>query len=362
MMLHILTFENYAWAFAGGLALFGAIALFALVAVYAERKVSAYIQDRLGPMETGPKGVFQTLADILKLLMKENIVPAAADKWMFTLAPIIVFLSVFAGFAVIPWTRDGMIAPINTGILFITAIISLEVMGLMMAGWGSNNKYAIIGALRAVAQMISYEIPAMLAILSAVIMTGTLNLNTISIQQSIYAHPDAWGGIFQWNIFQYPHLIFSFIIFFISTLAETNRAPFDIPEAESELVAGFHTEYSGFKFALFMLAEYAGMLLLSLIMTLVFLGGWNTPFPNIGLVELAYWTGGAPGTLAGILTGVFWLLSKSLTLVLIMMWIRWTFPRVRPDQLMQLCWKVLVPSSIALIIISSLWKLAEIYL
>jgi len=361
MTLYIVTLETWAWAFAGGMALFGGIALYALVAVYAERKISAFIQDRLGPMETGPKGAFQTLADILKLLMKENIVPTAADSFLFTLAPVIVFLSVFAGFAVIPWTQDGMIAPINAGLLFITAVISLEVMGIMMAGWGSNNKYSIIGALRAVAQMISYEIPAMLAILSVVILTGTLNLNTISLQQGIYYNPAGWGGFLQWNIIQYPHLILSFIIFFISTLAETNRAPFDIPEAESELVAGFHTEYSGFKFAMFMLAEYAGMLLLSLVMTLLFLGGWNTPFPNLGVVTLAYWTGGEPGTWLGIVSGAFWLLTKSLTLVMIMMWVRWTFPRVRPDQLMRLCWKVLVPIALALIIVSAVWKLIAVY-
>jgi len=359
IMLLIIT--EWYQALLSGAFMFAGIALYALIAVYAERKVAAFIQDRLGPMETGPKGMFQTAADILKLLLKEHIVPSAADKFLFALAPLMVFISVFAGFCAIPWMPGGMIAPLNTGILFIIAIISMEVFGILMAGWGSNNKYALLGSVRAVSQMVSYEIPSALALLSAIILCGTLDLNAISLAQGLYAEVPRGLGFLDWNIFRYPHLIFSFIIFFVSILAESNRAPFDIPEAESELVAGFHVEYSGFRFALFMLAEYAIMLLLSLIAVLVFLGGWNTPFPDLGFLQMGTWTSGTPGTLSGILWATFWLMSKSLFLVLTMMWVRWTFPRVRADQLMYICWKVLVPAGLALMGISSLWKLWEIY-
>lgn len=343
------------WGLIAGATLFGGIATYALGAVYAERKVSAFIQDRLGPMETGPKGLFQTVADILKLLMKENIVPAVADRFLFAIAPLVVFLSVFAGFSVIPFSEGLTAAPLNAGLIFLLAIISLEVPGILLAGWGSNNKYALMGAVRAVSQIISYEIPAALALLSAIILTGTLDLQVIGMQQ------DGSLGVLDWNVFRYPHLFLSFVLYFTTILAETNRAPFDLPEAESELIAGFHTEYSGFRFALFMLAEYANMLLLSMLGVLVFWGGWNSPLPDLGGMNLGTWTSGTPGSLSGWIWGAGWLLSKSLLLVLVMMWIRWTLPRVRPDQLMQICWKYLVPSGLVLMLISAIWQLVRIY-
>ena len=339
----------YLGLLAGGIA-FGGIATYALAGVYAERKVSAFIQDRLGPMETGPKGLFQTAADILKLLMKEHIVPSAADKILFAIAPLLVFLSVFAGFSAIPFAPGLVTAPLNAGLLFVLAIISIEVVGILMAGWGSNNKYALIGAVRSVSQIISYEIPAALALLSAIVMTGTLDLQIIGMQQ------DGEWGLLHWNAIRYPHLIPAFLIYFTAILAETNRAPFDLPEAESELIAGFHTEYSGFRFALLMLAEYANMLLLSILAVLVFFGAWHSPIPDIpGMPDLS-----GHSVLIWI-SGAGWLLGKSLFLVILMMWIRWTLPRVRPDQLMVICWKYLVPVGLGLIFISAIWQLVRIY-
>jgi NADH-quinone oxidoreductase subunit H len=340
---------SYVGLLAGALA-FGGIATYALAGVYAERKVSAFIQDRLGPMETGPKGLFQTAADILKLLMKEHIVPTAADKVLFAIAPILVFLSVFAGFSAIPFAAGLVTAPLNAGLLFVLAIISIEVVGILMAGWGSNNKYALIGAVRSVSQIISYEIPAALALLSAIVMTGSLDLQVIGLQQS-----GEWG-ILHWNAIRYPHLIPAFLIYFTAILAETNRAPFDLPEAESELIAGFHTEYSGFRFALFMLAEYANMLLLSFLAVIVFFGGWNSPLPHLPGIPTP-----AAGSVIAWIIGAAWLLLKSLMLVVGMMWIRWTLPRVRPDQLMVICWKYLVPIGLVLVGISATWKLVAVY-
>jgi NADH-quinone oxidoreductase subunit H len=339
----------YLGLLAGGIA-FGGIATYALAGVYAERKVSAFIQDRLGPMETGPKGLFQTAADILKLLMKEHIVPSAADKILFAIAPLLVFLSVFAGFSAIPFAPGLVTAPLNAGLLFVLAIISIEVVGILMAGWGSNNKYALIGAVRSVSQIISYEIPAALALLSAIVMTGTLDLQIIGMQQ------DGEWGLLHWNAIRYPHLIPAFLIYFTAILAETNRAPFDLPEAESELIAGFHTEYAGFRFALFMLAEYANMLLLSILAVLVFFGAWHSPIPDIpGMPDLS------ANSVWVWISGAAWLLSKSLFLVILMMWIRWTLPRVRPDQLTVICWKYLVPVGLLLVGVSAVWQLVVVY-
>jgi NADH-quinone oxidoreductase subunit H len=365
-------------------AMLGMIAAYALLAVYAERKVAAYIQDRMGPVEVGPWGLFQTAADILKLLQKERIVPAAADKSLFYCAPIIVYAAVFGGFVVVPFAPGFTISPISLGVLYTLAVVSIDVVGILMAGWGSNNKYALFGAFRSVAQIVAYEVPAGLAILAAVLIFGTLDLAEIAAYQSVgQGYQAFWGlfdagnigGIFSWTIFRYPHLILAFIIFFVAGLAQCNRAPFDIPEAESELVSGFHVEYSGFGFAVFFLAEYANMLLVSLVGATLFLGGWNTPLPNLWVIDnisnagsfellykgqFAYLTTGSPDSFSGFFWGVFWLLLKALLLVFVMMWIRWTLPRLRADQLMQLCWKVLTPVGLVLILISAIWKTAEI--
>lgn len=340
--------------------LFSFVAVFTLFGVYAERKVSAFIQDRLGPTEVGKYGTLQTLADILKLVQKELITPAAADKLLFILAPGIIFISVYMGFAALPWAPGLVPSKINLGLYYIFAIISMETLGILMAGWGSNNKYSILGAMRSAAQIISYEIPAGFAIIAVVMITQSLNMQTIGLQQGILSsEPTKFlgfydvsqtGGILAWNIFRAPHLIIAFVIYFIASLAEANRAPFDIPEAESELVSGFHTEYSGLRFALIFLAEYSMMFLVSMIGVILFLGAWNTPLPNIGSLQLANWT-------TGVVWGIFWVALKSLGLVGVQMWIRWTLPRLRVDQLMTLCWKVLTPLAFACMLISGIWRI-----
>jgi NADH-quinone oxidoreductase subunit H len=340
--------------------LFGFSALFALFGVYAERKVSAFIQDRLGPTETGKFGTLQTFADILKMLQKELIIPAAADKLLFIMAPAIIFIAVYLGFAALPWGPGLVPTKLNLGLYYIFAIISIETLGILMAGWGSNNKYSILGAMRSAAQIISYEIPAGFALVSVVMIAQTLNLQDIAAQQGILSSEkikfagfwdvSSTGGIFAWNIFRAPHLLIAFIIYFIASLAESNRAPFDIPEAESELVAGFHTEYTGLRFALVFLAEYSMMFLVSMVGVILFLGAWNTPLPNIGSLQLASWT-------TGTAWGILWIAVKTLTLVGIQMWIRWTLPRFRVDQLMALCWKVLTPLAFACMLISGIWRI-----
>jgi len=353
------------------------ILLYAVFILWAERKVAAFVQDRMGPMEVGFYGIGQSFADLLKLLQKEDIVPSAADKYLFKFAPIVIFTSIFAGFAALPISTDIIGAKVNVGVFYILAIISLDVVGLIMAGWGSGSKYPLFGALRAVAQIISYEIPLTLAVLCVVMIAQSINLQEISIQQGIWINTfnttssqnylvgikalgintTDIGGFLTWNIFRSPVLFFSFIIFFIASLAEANRAPFDIPEAESELVSGFHTEYSGFRFAILFLGEYAMMLLLCFLAAILFLGSWNTPFLNIGAVRLADWTSGAPGTIAGNCWGFFWLFSKALVLLFVQILARWTYPRLRVDQLMFLCWKVLIPASLILVFLCSGWRL-----
>ncbi|MBD1433801.1 NADH-quinone oxidoreductase subunit NuoH [Sphingobacterium sp. DN00404] len=341
-------------------AIFAFIAGFTLFAVYAERKIAGFVQDRLGPMETGKYGLIQTLADILKLLQKEFITPSAADRILFAAAPIVIFVAVFIGFSVVPWAPDFIPANTNTGLFFIMAVVSIDAIGILMAGWGSNNKYSLLGAIRAIAQMVSYELPVGLSLIAAVMITQTLNLNDIAYLQGI-ASPEQiyfmgfWdvtdiGGIFAWHIFQAPHLLIVYAIFFIASLAECNRAPFDIPEAESELIGGFHTEYGGIKFAFLFLAEYAMMFLVAILGVVIFLGGWNSPLPNIGSLRLADWT-------TGLGWGITWTLLKSLTIVGIQMWIRWTLPRFRADQLLTLCWKVLIPLAFVCLAISGLWRI-----
>jgi NADH-quinone oxidoreductase subunit H len=333
---------------------------FVVVAVYGERKISGFIQSRMGPMETGPIGLLQTVADLMKMLQKEDIIPRAADKKLFVLAPLVIFLAVFVGFSVLPLNNEVAGPGIYSGIFFLLAVISLDVIGILMAGWGSNNKFSLYGAMRSVAQIISYEIPMGLSILAVVMTCQSLDLQEITRQQGIYSTGNvyffgAWevsetGGIFAWNIFRNPFLIPVFLVFFISGLAESNRAPFDLPESESEIVGGYHTEYSGFRWGIFMLSEYGMMLLISFLSAFLFFGGWNTPLPNLGSVALANWTSGP-------FWGVFWLLSKTLLFVFVQMWVRWTFPRLRVDQLMSLSWKYLTPAALILVFITGIWRL-----
>ena len=357
----------------------GFLLIYTVFAVYAERKISAFIQDRYGPMEVGYYGLLQTVADLLKLIQKEDIVPLQADKKIFKPAPLIIFVAVFAGFAVLPLTSGFTGSGIQAGLFYLLAIVSLDVLGILMAGWGSNSKYALFGAMRSIAQIVSYEIPLTLSVVCVAMVSQSMSLQEIIFQQGVWIKemdPEAAnylfgikalgvettniGGFLTWNIFRVPIFLVAWLIFFIASLAECNRAPFDIPEAESELVAGFHVEYSGFRWAMVMLAEYGMMLLVAFLGAMLFLGGWNSPLPNIGSVALADWTSGTPGTWPGHIWGAFWLISKALLTVAVQIWIRWTYPRLRLDQLMNLSWKYLTPAAILLVFLSALWKMLMI--
>ncbi len=317
---------------------------YALVAILGEMKLSAWLQDRLGPMRTGPFGVLQPIADMLKLLQKEDTTPLLADKKLYNAAPFIVFMGSYMAFAALPFAAIYAGARINTGIFYMIAASGIVVVGLLMAGWGSNNKYSLFGSIRSVAQIISYEIPAGLALLSVVMVAGTMDMQTITkLQQGgiqnwfIFGGPKSlahFGGHYAWLLS--PLMIVAFILYVIASLAETNRVPFDIPEAESELVAGYHTEYSAMKFALFFLAEYANMFAVSAIASVLFFGGWNSPIP--GFLD-APWM------------GFIWFIGKAFTFVLIQIWIRWTLPRLRVDQLMYICWKVMIPFGMATVLL-----------
>lgn len=309
---------------------------YALAAVWVERKVAAHMQDRLGPMRTGGwHGWAQSFADILKLIQKEDIIPKAADRKLHYLAPYVVFIGSYAAFAAIPFSSAYIGSNLNIGLFYVVSVSAIVVVGLLMAGWSSNNKWSLLGALRSAAQIVSYEIPATLALLTVVMLAGTLSLQEINQQQT--------GWFWNWFVLKkFPFPFLAFVIYFVASLAETNRTPFDIPEAESELVAGYHTEYSGMKFALFFLSEYANMFAVSAIATTVFFGGWNSPFGDF---------------MSGPLWGLFWFLSKGMFFVLIQMWLRWTLPRLRVDQLMYVSWKVLTPWAFACVIAVGFWMM-----
>ncbi len=304
----------------------GIFAIAGLFLVLLERRVAAWFQLRIGPNRVGFQGLLQTMADALKLLSKELTGTVKADKFLYNLAPYFVIVSSLMALAVIPFTRDFHAFDINIGILFLIAISSIGVIGILLAGWGSNNKFALIGAMRSGVQTISYELSIGLSLLTMVLITETLQLSEI-----IEVQKNGWL-IVQGHI---PAII-AFMIFMIAGTAETNRAPFDMAEAESELGAGFHTEYSGMKFAYFFLAEFINMFIIAAIGTTVFFGGWLSPF---GITE------SIP------VLGVFWFLGKTLVLVFLMMWFRWTFPRLRVDQLLTLEWKYLLPMNLVNIVI-----------
>ena len=350
------------------------VLLFVVFGVWAERKIAGFMHDRVGPDEVGFKGLLQTIADGLKLLQKEQIIPNGADKAMFVAAPVVIFVAVFAAFATIPLAPQLVGAGMAIGAFYFMAIVSLDVLGFLMAGWASANKFSLYGAMRAVAQIISYEVPISLLVLSVVMISQSLDLQEIIMQQGILSTQVQYflglkalgwqlnevGGFLMWNIFRYPLLIPGLLAFFIASLAEANRAPFDIPEAESEIIAGFQTEYTGFRWSVLMLAEYAMMLLVAFFGTILFLGGWNTPLPNIGIAKLAIWTTGESGELSGYIWGIVWLYSKAFVWVFLQIWVRWTYPRLRVDQLMYLCWKVLTPFALILVLIAGVWRLLMI--
>ncbi len=308
------------------------VPLLPLVLVLAERKVAARFQNRVGPMRVGPWGTLQTLADGIKLIFKEDYIPPQGDKVLFMLAPYIIFACSFAVFAAIPFGQDILVSDFNIGIFYIMAISSVIVMGVIMAGWSSNSKWSLLGSLRSAAQIVSYEIPLGLSILTVIMLVGSLSMKDIVDSQN--------NGIFTWLIFRTPFTFIAFFIFFISSIAEVNRTPFDLPEAESEIVAGFHTEYSGMRFAFFFIAEYANMFAVSAIAVTLFLGGWEGVLPGYDFL------GGLPG-----------FVIKTLGLVFLMMWLRWTLPRLRVDQLMNLCWKYFIPISFFNILGTGIWGL-----
>jgi len=322
------------------LALFGFITVYAFVVIYMELKVSSFIQDKVGPMgqgvglHAGKWGVLQPVADALKLLTKEDIIPESADKPLFIMAPFMIFIGAFIGFIALPFGEYIIITDLNIGIFYILAVGSFSVIALILAGWASNNKWSLYGGMRSAAQIVSYEIPAGLSIVVVIMLSSTLSMQGIVKYQE--------GGIFNWIIFTNPFAFVAFFIYFISAMAETNRTPFDIPEAESELVGGFHTEYSGMRFAFFFLSEYANMFVVSGVAATGFLGGWQSPIP--GYFNTPLW-------------GIFWMLSKTMFLVFMMIWMRWTFPRLRVDQLMNVCWKVLLPISLVNIFGVGIWTL-----
>lgn len=292
--------------------------------VFFHRKIIGWIQGRIGPNQTGPWGLLQAIADVLKLLLKEDIIPKKADKALFILAPVIAFAPAFIVFAIIPFSETLTFADIGVGVLYYVAIASITTLGVIMGGWASNNKWALIGGMRSAAQMISYEIPLIMSMLGVVLLTGSINLNDIV---------EAQRGM--WNIF--PQFI-GFVVFFIASMAELNRSPFDLSEAESELIAGNLVEYSGFRFAFFMLAEYVYVYVMAALAATLFLGGWLAPF---GLTFIP---------------GIVWFILKMLLFAFTPFWFHATFPRIRVDQLMGFAWKVLLPLALFNILLTAVIK------
>ncbi len=305
-------------------AMFGATSLFVMFLVWMERKVSAHMQSRIGPNRVGPLGLLQTLADAIKLTIKEDVKPAHRDKIPYTIAPIVAFVATFMGLVVIPFDKGVVVQDLNVGLLYIVAITSFTVIAILTAGWSSNNRFALLGGFRSAAQIVSYEVPLVLSLVPIIMTAGTLSLNAIvEFQHSL----GMW--------FVVPQIV-GFLVFVTSATAEANRAPFDIPEAESELIGGFHTEYSGVKFAMFFLGEYIAIVVSSAVAVSVFLGGW-LPFPFMS---------GLP------VPGFVWFMLKLLAMIFLIMSFRWTFPRLRVDQLMDFGWKVLIPISIINILLT----------
>jgi NADH-quinone oxidoreductase subunit H len=328
-------------------AVMGVVMLTVMILTLAERKVLGWMQDRMGPMEVGPYGILQPIADGLKLFFKEDIVPAGANKFLFSLAPILALVPALIGFAVVPFGPDRtievfgiqvkpfVISDINIGILYILAFTSIGAYGIILGGWASNSKYSLLGGLRSAAQVISYELNVGLAIVGVLLLAGSLSLVKITEAQT--------GGFWHWFVFAppFPQLV-AFVVYVISSVAETNRVPFDLPEAESELVAGFFTEYSGMRFAFFFIAEYANMILVSCLAAILFLGGWNVPYPGTLLPEHIAWV-----------EGIVWFTLKVYFFLFLFFWLRATLPRLRYDQLMRFGWKVMLPIALGNIIVTS---------
>lgn len=308
-----------------GLLIIVGYALLAIVLIFMERKVCAYFQCRLGPMRVGPWGLLQVFADVLKMLIKEIFTVDKADKFLYFLAPFLVIIASIGTFSFLPWNNGAVVLDFNVGIFLLTAISSIGVLGIFLAGWGSNNKYSVISAMRGAVQMISYEMSLGLCLITAVILTGTMQISGIVDYQT---------GPWNWLIFKgHVPAIIAFITFLIAGNAEANRGPFDLAEAESELTAGYHTEYSGMGFGFYYLAEYLNLFVVSGIASTVFLGGWAPV--NIGIEAF--------DSVMNYIPGIVWFLGKTFVVVWLLMWIRWTFPRLRIDQILKLEWKYLMP-------------------
>jgi NADH-quinone oxidoreductase subunit H len=301
---------------------------FVTYAIYYERKVIGWMQLRIGPNRVGPFGLLQTVADIFKLLIKEDTIPRKADRLLFVIAPALAFIPAFSVLAVIPYTEKLYFADLNVGLLYYVALSGITTLGIVLGGWASNNKYALLGGMRSAAQMISYEVPLVISVTGVILLSGSLNLRDIVAAQD-------GGWFWNWNLF--PQII-GFVVFFIAAVSELNRTPFDLPEAESELVAGYHVEYSGFRFAFFMLAEYVYVYAIAALTTVLFLGGWHAPAPFLDVVP-----------------GIIWFLLKFAFVVFSLFWIRASFPRARVDQLMSLGWKVLLPVALLNVFLTALY-------
>lgn len=309
---------------------------------YFERKVIGYMQLRVGPNVTGPWGLIQPFADVFKLLLKEVVRPTLANKWLFFIGPMMALMPAFAVWVALPMSSEWVMSNLNAGLLYIMAVASLGVYGIVIAGWASNSKYAFLGGMRSSAQMISYEIAMGFCLVAVVMVSGSLNFQDIVAEQ---AHGIAGGSIFSWN---WLALFPLFIIYLISGVAETNRAPFDMAEGESEIAGGFHVEYSGFAFALFFLAEYINMIVISALVSILFLGGWLSPFP-------ASW--GFIGAESAI-----WMFIKMAVILYFFLWLRATFPRYRYDQIMRLGWKIFIPATLVCVIVLAFWMITPLSL
>ncbi|MDY6247871.1 MAG: NADH-quinone oxidoreductase subunit NuoH [Prevotella sp.] len=311
-----------------GVIILTAYALLAIALIFMERKVCAYFQCRLGPMRVGPWGIFQVFADVLKMLIKEIFFVDKADKFLYALAPFLVLVASVGTFSFLPWNKGAGVLDFNVGLFLITAISSIGVVGVFLAGWGSNNKYSVVSAMRAAVQMISYEMSLCLCLITAVIMIGSMQVSEIVDYQT---------GPWNWLIVRgHVPAIIAFIVFLIAGNAEANRGPFDMAEAESELTAGHHTEYSGMGFGFFYLAEFLNLFIIAGIATTVFLGGWAPV--NIGVEAF--------DTVMNYIPGIVWFLGKAFAVVWLLMWVKWTFPRLRIDQILKLEWKYLMPLSL----------------
>lgn len=327
-----------------GIIILAVYALIAIVLIFMERKVCAYFQCRLGPMRVGPWGIFQVFADVLKMLIKEIFSVDKADKFLYYLAPFLVIIASVGTFSFLPWNKGALVLDFNVGVFLITAISSIGVLGIFIAGWGSNNKYSVVSAMRGAVQMISYEMSLGLCLIAAVVLTGTMQVSGIV---------EAQTGPWNWLIVKghIPALI-AFLLFLVAGNAEANRGPFDMAEAESELTAGYHTEYSGMGFGFYYLAEYLNLFVISGIAATVFLGGW-APL-NIGIITF--------DSMMDYIPGFIWFFAKTFSVVWLLMWVRWTFPRLRIDQILKLEWKYLMPLSLLNLVLMTICVAFGLYI